>query len=273
MKENGVIGMNGLQVINIELTSRCNKNCWMCGRRKIDKEYPEIAMNYGDMKLELLENIAEQIPGGIVIQFHNNGEPTLYPNLGYALKMFEGNIRNFDTNGKLLLEKSNEIIGNLETLTISVFERDPEGDEQYNIVKEFLKIKGDRKPHLIYRLLGDVSNPERWYELPGIVATRILHHPLGNYEYKKRHPSVPEIGICLDLLGHLVIDKDGLVYPCVRFDPKKENVIGDINIESLEDIWYGEKRANMIDYHLKQRRDLASPLCKECQYWGVPTGL
>jgi len=40
---------NGLTTVNVELTTMCNKNCWMCGRRKIDKEYPEIAMEYGDM--------------------------------------------------------------------------------------------------------------------------------------------------------------------------------------------------------------------------------
>jgi len=266
------MNLNGLSTVNIELTSRCNKNCWMCGRRKIDKEYPEIAMNYGDMDFNLLKKLSKQIPEDIVIQFHDNGEPTLYPKLGDALKLFSNNIRNFDTNGKLLLEKSNEIIGNLETLTISVFERDPEGDEQYNIVKEFLKIKGDRKPHLIYRLLGDVSDSERWYELPGVVATRILHHPLGNYKYKKRNPTVPEIGICLDLLSHLVIDKDGNVFPCVRFDPEKKQCIGNINEMTLTDIWNGEKRKTMILGHLKGDRS-KFPICKDCQYWGVPTGI
>jgi MoaA/NifB/PqqE/SkfB family radical SAM enzyme len=34
-------GLNGLGNINIELTSRCNKSCWMCGRRKVEKEMPE----------------------------------------------------------------------------------------------------------------------------------------------------------------------------------------------------------------------------------------
>ena len=29
---------NGLYCVHLELTSRCNKNCWMCGGRKIDKE-------------------------------------------------------------------------------------------------------------------------------------------------------------------------------------------------------------------------------------------
>ena len=79
--------MIGLGYVNIELTSICNKNCWMCGRRKIDKDFPEIAMNYGHMDFEIVKDIAFQLPKGIVVQFHNNGEPFVYPRLRDALKL------------------------------------------------------------------------------------------------------------------------------------------------------------------------------------------
>ncbi len=185
---------NGLSTINVELTSRCNKECWCCGRRKIDKEYPEIAMNYGDMDIKLVKKISQQLPPRIVVQLHNNGEPTLYPNLSQALSFFKNQFRHFDTNGKLIVEKSDEIIGNLDTMTISVIENDPCSDEQYELTKQFLDIRGKQKPNLIYRLLGKVDKSERWYKLPGIVASRILHHPLGSFKYEKR-PTIPEIGI------------------------------------------------------------------------------
>ena len=68
---------SGLTTVNLELTSRCDKNCWMCGRRKIDREHPEIAINYGDMDFRLVEQIAFQLSPNIVAQFHNNGESRL----------------------------------------------------------------------------------------------------------------------------------------------------------------------------------------------------
>ena len=34
------VNLNGLGNINIELTSRCDKSCWMCGRRKVEKGFP-----------------------------------------------------------------------------------------------------------------------------------------------------------------------------------------------------------------------------------------
>lgn len=291
---------NGLLVCNVELTSYCNKNpgCWMCGRRQLEKEHPSLC-NWGDMDLDMAINIIKQLPEGIVIQYHNNGEPLLYPYLEIILGHSFDKIKCMDTNGILLLEKADEIIGSLDTLTISVIENDPIGDEQYEIVKKFLKLKGTKKPFMIYRLLGDVGKidtltshkelkkycsfvkiadlelqkrerRDRWYKLPGIVATRVLHDPKGSFDYQKE-VTVPEHGICIDLLCHLVVDRFGDVYPCVRFNPYKYNLLGNIKKTSLLDLWNSKKRLNLIKEHIRGNRS-CSELCEKCQYYGCPTG-
>ncbi|MFC1674283.1 SPASM domain-containing protein [Candidatus Omnitrophota bacterium] len=260
---------NGLGTVNIELTTRCNKNCWMCGRRKIEKEYPEISIKYGDMKFELVKSIAEQLPEGIVVQFHDNGEPLLYPRFKEAVRLFDHQIRCMDTNGKLIVEKADEIIDNLDTLTISTFENDEDGDEQYKLIREFLEIKGDRKPNVVIRCLGNMSL-DRYKELGCIIATRILHSPMGSFKYKK-NPTVPEIGICFDLLSHMVIKRDGKVSLCVRFDPRGLGVIADCMTTRLIDIWNGPKRKEWQKYHIEGKKNKV-PLCSYCEFWGVPTG-
>lgn len=260
---------NGLTTVNVELTSRCNKNCWMCGRRKIDREYPHIAKKYGDMEFELVESIAKQLPDGIVVQLHNNGEPLLYPRFREATGLFNRQIRCMDTNGKLIVEKANEIIGNLDTITISVFENDDEVDEQYELIKKFLEIKAERKPNVIIRCLGKVDL-DRYKKLGCIIATRILHSPMGSFKYKG-NPTVPEIGICLDLLNHMVISSDGKVSICVRFDPQGLGIIGDCITTPLIDIWNSPKRREWLKYHIEGRRHKV-PLCSYCKFWGVPTG-
>ena len=239
--------LHGLSSINLELTSRCNKSCWMCGRRKVEGDY-------GDMDFALVEKIADQIPPNVVVQFHNNGEPLLYPRFGEAVRMFDQCIRCVDTNGKLLLEKSQEIIGNLHSITISVIENDPEGDEQYEIVKNFLEIHpwGDN-PLVVLRLLGNVDST-RWETLGCLIARRTLHSPMGSFEYKTPRV-VPEIGFCLEVLHHLSIDRFGNVSPCVRFDPKGIGIIGNVNDDPLEEIWDRQH----------------TPLCDECDYWGIPS--
>ena len=260
----------GLANINVELTSRCNKSCWMCGRRKIEKEYPELTLQYGDMDFELIKEIAQQLPPNIVVQLHNNGESLLYPRFGEAVKQFKRQITNVVTNGKLLIEKADEIIDNLDTIAISVIENDPEADEQYEIIRKFLSLKGERKPFTILRINGEV-NVERYKKLNLVMTTRILHSPMGSFNYRKKNPTIPEIGICLDFLHHLSINSKGKVSICVRFDPKGLGVIGDVTEQTLEEIWNSPQRLEWLEYHKQGKRE-EIPLCSYCHYWGVPTG-
>lgn len=262
--------LDGLCNVNVELTSRCNKSCWMCGRRKVERDYPELALKYGDMDFGLVEKIAHQLPPNVVVQLHNNGEALLYPRFGDAVRLFSGQITNVVTNGKLLVEKADEVIDNLDTMAISVIENDPESDEQYEIIEEFLKIKGEKKPFTLLRLNGRVDR-ERYEKLGLLTATRIIHSPMGSFNYKKKSPTIPEIGICLDFLHHLSINSQGKVSICVRFDPKGLGVIGDANEQSLEEIWCGSKRSEWMEYHKQGRRDKVA-LCSYCHFWGVPTG-
>jgi len=255
--------------LNVELTSRCNKACFCCGRRKMEREYPHLA-DWGDMDHEMVHKIAVQVPGGTIVQFHNNGEPTVYPYLGWALFQFRQCFRQFSTNGKLLPEKGSEIIDNLDVLTISVIEKDVEGDYQYDRVKEFLAVKGDRRPNIVFRLLGKVERPDRWKELGGIVCTRVLHAPGGSYDYE-REVTKPEIGVCLDLLTHLAIDRYGNISVCVRFDPDGKLRLGNVNDISLYDAWKHPKRLKYIEKHIDQHRDNCGG-CNGCHYWGVPRG-
>jgi radical SAM protein with 4Fe4S-binding SPASM domain len=203
------------------------------------------------------------------VQLHNNGESLLYPEFGEAVRLFNKQITNVVTNGKLLVEKADEIIDSLDTMAISIVENDPEADEQYEIIEKFLKMKGDRKPYTILRLNGEV-NEGRYKKLGLVIATRILHSPMGSFNYK-RNPTIPEIGICLDFLHHLAINSKGEVSICVRFDPKRIGVIGDVNTKSLEEIWNSPKRLEWLEFHKQGRRDKV-PLCSYCHFWGVPTG-
>ena len=260
---------NSLTTVNVELTSLCNKKCWMCGRRKIDEEYPEISLKYGHMDFNLIKKISSELPDDIVVQFHNNGEPLLYPRFGEAVSLFSRQIRCMNTNGKLLIEKADEIIGNLDTLTISTFENDEEADIQYTLIEQFLQKKGKNLPSIIIRCLGNVDI-DRYKKLGCIIAKRILHSPLGSFKYKKE-TTVPEIGICLDLLNHMAIRHDGKVSICVRFDPKEVGIIGDCQKESLVDIWNSIRRKEYITAHIQgNRKDM--PLCNTCEFWGIPRG-
>jgi len=260
--------MNGLTTLNVELTNKCNKKCWMCGRRKTEKDN---GTNYNqEIEFSLLENIAKQVPEGIVVQLHNNGEPLMYSRFGDAVKLFNKQITNIVTNGKLLLGKTDEIIDKLDTMSISIFQDDVESDEQYDIITNFLKLKGSHKPFVTLRLIGEVDGT-KYKALNTQIITRILHAPMGSFDYQKKTPTIPEVGICLDFLNHIAIDVNGDVSICVRFDPNKLGVIGNIKQQTLSEIWNGEKRLAWKKLHVEGLRDNV-PLCSMCEFWGVPTG-
>jgi radical SAM protein with 4Fe4S-binding SPASM domain len=306
--------INFAAFIHLELTNKCNKNpgCWMCGRRKLEKEYPHLANFNKDMDLDLAKKIIDQLPLNTVVHYHNSGESLLYPHLKEILKYSENKvIRHFDSNCILLLDKANDIIDNLEVLTVSVIENDPLQDKQFEIIKKFLKLKRDRKPRVVFRLLGNISKrpltekekkevdklkypiltrlkigiiknnsvyllerKQRWYDLAKkyncLIATRTLHDPMGSYNYEKK-VTIPEYGVCQEILTHISIDVEGNVFPCVRFNPSKYNLLGNVKCDSLYSIWNGKKRLKLLKLHVEGKRDKIS-LCNKCEYWGIQIG-
>jgi radical SAM protein with 4Fe4S-binding SPASM domain len=263
----------GLTCVNIEISSICNKNCAICGRRKLDREYPEKTLQYGFMDLDLMRKISEQLPKSkMLLQLHFNGESLMYPELKEALHIFQNHIRCLNTSGLLLLEKFDSIVDNLDSITISTFEGDNTWKQQYEILKEFLIRKGDRKPWVVIRCTGKIPDEQRkLYEgLNCLIADRILHDPMGSYNYT-HPPVVPEHGICLEVLSKLVIDRFGIVRTCARFDYEDENIIGDLNKESLLEIWNGEKRQKLLQIHVDNRRS-EIPFCHKCKFFGIARG-
>jgi MoaA/NifB/PqqE/SkfB family radical SAM enzyme len=263
------LSLDGLANINIELTDRCQKNCWMCGRRKRERENPEIKSSYGNMDFNLVELISVQVPSGIIIQFHNNGEGLLYPWFGKTVKLFRKCITNIVTNGILLVEKANEIVENLDTISISIIENDDAWQEQLTTIEKFLELKGDKKPFTTLRFVGKIDE-SRYDHLDLLKVRRVLHDPTGSVNYKKK-VTIPEHGICEDMLHHLAINKLGDVSLCVRFDPNRELVLGNIKEYSLDELWNSEKRLQIKKLHVQGKRKLVQYCGNKCDFYGVAT--
>ena len=256
--------MNGLNNINVELTTKCNKSCWVCNHKED-----------GEMPLELVEHIAKQVPIGTVVQLHNGGEPLLYEELSEALAMFGHCHTGFNTNGKLLVARNESIIDNLDTITISIIQDDKEGMQQLDIARTFLALKGDRSPLVIFRFLGDIDSQRamEWQLLASmyncIIVRRGLRSPNGTYGYTMKQ-TIPEMGICLDFLHHLSVKANGDTSICISTDDEGYGVLGNAWDETLMEMWHGRKRMEWLHYHKTGRRDKI-PLCSKCQYWGLPS--
>jgi len=166
---------------HLELTSRCNKSCHMCGRRKMEREHPELC-DWGDMPLYFALSVLGQIPKGAVVQLHNNGEPLLYPALGSVIQTAKdyGLITSLNTNAKRLWESRFDV-AELDTLVISIIENDPEADEQLDILNRYAAWTG-YKPRLVLRFLGGIDT-SRYEHIDALRVTRTLHSPDGSRDY------------------------------------------------------------------------------------------
>jgi len=263
---------NGLAQINVEFSSRCSKSCWHCGRRERDRLVG--ATNYGDMDFDLMKMIAAQVPAGIVIATHNNGESMLHPRFGEGVALFgERDCFVYTvTNGKHLMEKFHEIVDNLDAVSVSIVEDDDasEAREQFNIIREFIAKKNGGKPFVTLRFVGKITDEEKYLALGLPIVRRTLHQPKGSVGYRKA-AVIPECGVCWDFMTRLAIDRLGNVSPCVRFDPDGELRLGNLYDMRLDECWNGRKRAVMRILHAAgRRRDI--PYCGDkCEFWGVPT--
>ena len=266
------MGLVGLTQINIELTSACDKHtlCAFCGHQD-PTIHPHLTI--GQMSYRLLTDLSDALPPGLVIQFHRDGDPLAFSgDLSYVLALFAGQLRSIVTHGERLAERADELIGHCEAVTVSVFRGDPDRDRQYHSVKSFHEQKGDRLPRLLIKVVGDMSEDELSdYRRLGVpIMRRKIHVPLGNSKYANGFPAMPEHGVCLDLLHHPSVAWDGRVYLCNRLDTQEKGLIGNLNEQTLEDIWNGPLRQDYIRHHLHGLRDLVPP-CANCTYWGVPT--
>jgi MoaA/NifB/PqqE/SkfB family radical SAM enzyme len=281
----GAMNLPGMMQLNIELTSHCSKKtlCSVCGHQD-PKIFPNL--KFGDMDFELLKSIRHQLAPTMsepdlhslyapIIEFHRDGDPLDYPWLAAALDLFEGFTTCLVTHGERLAEKALEIIGRCTTVCVSVIENDPDHAIQYESVKEFLdKIRPWTAacrvgPRVIIKAVGN-AYPERYEKLGLPIIHRALHVKPSNRKYIRTTPLMPESGICLDFLGRPAIDWQGRTFQCVKLDPNEEGYLGDVNEQSLEEIWHGARRQEWLKRHQEGRRDLASPLCARCVYYGIP---
>lgn len=248
--------------VNIDLTNECNKKCWICHKTKYGNNNPVEHIDFN-----LLKRISKELPKEIVIYFHYYGEPLLYPKLGEGISFFNNQITNIVTNGKLIIDKYEEIVGNLDTLCISIFEKDPEQKEQFDIIKKFIERKKEKKPLTILKIIGNV-NPEEYNQFNKYAL--ITRRTLFQKRIKNiRLPSLmPEYGICSDFLYKPLINRNGDLSICCRFDPNKLGVIGNLNDNSLQEIWNSKKRKKWLEYHVTGHREKIS-LCKDCNFWGI----
>lgn len=270
--------------IDIETSSTCNLRCPMC--YTVTDEFKE-KVKIGLMDFELFKKLIDECVKykaySIRVSFRGEAfiHPKIFEMIKYAKDCGIKEVASLTHGGMLDEEKFRKLIDiGLDWLTISfdgVEEtynkiRAPNNyDEQIAKIKRFNEIKkelGVVKPIIkiqsIWPAIAD--NPKKFYDTFEGFVDQIATNPLIDYsDDRAKDAQFIENFTCPVLWQRLIIGSDGRVLLCVN-DEMGSEIVGDVNKESIYEIWHGKKFQRAREIQLKHKGvDELFP-CKHCTY-------
>jgi MoaA/NifB/PqqE/SkfB family radical SAM enzyme len=234
--------------LDVETTSICNLECPMC-------PYPEMRIPKGNMSMDLFRQIIDQCDGKVFdVLLHMYGEPlvnkSIFEMIAYA-KQNGVRVTSMSTNLTLLTrERSAKLIGSgLDKLTLSFEGTDKETFEQVRKGASYEKCLENLRGFLEVRQQKRAQNP--------FAVLQIV-------QMKETEPGLKEF---VDTFSKWTIDllKVKSFVPCCR-DYDNHEVLGDVNTQSLMDIWNSPRFMELRGEHLRGEY-AKSALCAKCVEW------
>jgi MoaA/NifB/PqqE/SkfB family radical SAM enzyme len=276
--------------VSIETTLDCNSRCIMCAHSTQEM--------HGTMTKELFEKIIDDCHRNKIstVELCGYGEPLLdkyfFDRVKY-LRKYNMNY-GFFTNGSLLDSYKAKMLfelGGLVRVNFSVCGYDKniyesvmvglKRDNAYNNILNFLQLKNSLKQkNLIVGVLTVKTNINKkdmrrfckyWLNQKGInyVITADLGDRTGDRDVNEigplglMHRKDRRLMPCKKLWGVLYIYFDGRVAPCPDNDDKRQLIVGDVNKQTLREIYSGDILRNLRNLHLSNKREVHN-VCGKC---------
>ena len=273
--------------LDIELTNACNLRCKMCWQNSF-LTYPK-----GVMDFELFKKVIDEgVPKGLrAIKLQSRGESMMYPNIveaiEYAKTMGVLDIQ-LTTNSTYLTEQmcGRMIKSGLDMLIFSLDVGHKESFEQIYPLKSYETIIENIMNFLNIKKAGGHLHP---YTRLQVLRFNGQIHPFVQKQIKRLEPYVNKVVEnnlfqlvddgpldlekfdllpCSYLWQRMVINYDGKVTMCCR-DYNCEHVMGDINTDSIEEVWNGDKYLNYRTLHESLARQNIRA-CANCEMYAKP---
>jgi radical SAM protein with 4Fe4S-binding SPASM domain len=269
----------------IESTNRCNLDCVMCPRSTMTRRI-------GAMDTALFRRVIDQLAGGTeFIYLHFFGEPLLNQRIFELIDYASGKgvTVAMSTNATLLDEPASEAllasrlgllilsVDSLERTTYESIRRGGDFDRVLANVHRFIeRFARDSATSLsvavqMIRMTTNADEAARFASsFGGIPGMYPVLKPLDDYagQYFGAEalgaPRCKGTGahVCSEPWKTMVIGHDGTVVPCHN-DYDYKCVLGDLNEQSVEDVWNGEAMRAFRRMHVEGGR-AKSPLCSGC---------
>lgn len=234
--------------IEIETYNRCNGSCSFCPVSKNNDSREEHKMSWELFK-KIINNLADLNYDGELCTFSNN-EPFLDERIiemnAYAREKLPKARMHLYTNGTLLtMDKFHGIMKYLDELIIDNYQ------QELKLIKPVQEIYDYLMSHEEYK--GRVSIVLR-------KPIEILTSRGGDAPNRTNVKTFPKNG-CALLFEQMIIRPDGKVSLCCN-DPLGKNTLGDLNKQTLEEVWYGKPYSRIRSLVAEGRENWEH--CKNC---------
>ncbi len=267
-------------LVDIELASVCNLRCPMC--YTITPHFKQ-KVNAKLMDWELYTKIIDEIGGKVpAIRLSLRGEAFLHKKfiecIQYAKDKGIKEVSSLTSGSKFGPGFTEAIIdAGLDWITISIdgtgetynkIRKPITFDEIYERVKyihDYKVKKGLVKPVIKVQGIWPAirENPQKYYDTFAPITDQIASNPLIDYLSKDEDIIYMKEFTCPQQYQRLVIGADGLVMKCSN-DEENDEVIGDLNKQTVHEIWHGEIMTKEREMHKRDKGFMESAVCRKC---------
>ena len=284
----------------LEPTTHCNLACTMCTYHSDKYKSPRVGSyvpkeEFRHMDVELFKRLIDEAAAMNVTKLcpQYRGEPFLHPSfmemLEYAISKGVTNIA-FPTNGTSLNEKNARRLVDmgLHTLQFSIDALSKDAYLDIRINSDFERVQENLRNIIEYRDSKGLTHPViglTFVDLPENVSERedYIRHYSGlvdfirtsvGVSYAELHSGLPgEYFECPDdwrppcrlITEQIAVSSDGIAGLC-HPDSTKSHVIGDLNKQSLQEVFNGRRLRDIWDAHLEKSSSVPQ-ICDKCQIW------
>jgi MoaA/NifB/PqqE/SkfB family radical SAM enzyme len=267
--------------VDIELSSACNMKCPMC-YTTTDEFKSRVKRMFIDM--ELFEKIVDECAeyGTYSIRVSLRGEPFIHKNVIEMIRYakYKGIKEVSSLTNNLALTPSlfkDAMDAGLDWLVISFdglgdtyesIRRPANFRESYEKIKEYKRIKQEAnswkpviKVQTVWPAIKD--NAREYYDAFEPYVDDIAINPLIDYLNKDSDIIYKSNFECPNLYQRLSIGSDGIALLCA-YDQFYWHTAGDVNHESLYNIWHGEKMTKVREIHKNHKGVELLKACRHC---------